>query len=238
MARRRMISQRKRPKTRAQQMMERMQRRVIEEPEEDPLVKEMLKMMKRFDLSQEQVQQNIAMSVFGGGKLPTKQQKLIDLPPIKQIKEPKQVKIKPLTRAEKQKRKKTIKLKEEKPEDLREERIPQERATRATHAQLQFDQHRGIRELMGSSVVQYLDYDPETKVINVRLGASRRGTRDYHTTKPVSQSVFNRWKRGEATCRTDDKSGLKRWSEGDTPSLGAFFNVFIKGRYGLVRGLL
>lgn len=106
---------------------------------------------------------------------------------------------------------------------------------RKTRAAFQRSQLQAISDLQGSSVVQYLAYDPEKQIVYFRLGASRRGTRNYHTTKKVPQSVFDDWKLGD-TCKTSDKSGLKRWVKGDTGSLGAFYNIFIKGRYGTVRG--
>ena len=259
-----------RPKTRAQQMMERMKRLPIEEPgykenrikrywtdwgKKTPTsILNVLKSIKKGNVSQaRQIAEDAIydMDVAGGKEweiLADMAQEIRavrtkaniraqqhaefgDRPPLPSPFEKYKTvpKVKPLVRAEKQKKKRPRSLAKEPLDELREERIPQKRATRAS---IQFDQHRGIRGLIGSSFINYLDYEPETKVVNVRLGY-----RNYHTTKDVPQSVFLRWKRGEATCQTNDKSSLKRWTIGKTPSLGAFFNVYIKGRYGLQRGL-
>jgi len=47
----------------------------------------------------------------------------------------------------------------------------------------------------------------------------------------VPPEVIENWKIGAATCITFDPSGLKRWWLGKTPSLGAFYNSEIKGKY-------
>jgi hypothetical protein len=79
--------------------------------------------------------------------------------------------------------------------------------------------------LMESSWIYGLDWDPFTKEASTRFGFHA------YTFHRVPKSVFDRWYVGMASCTTDDDSGLMRWSKGDTPSLGAFFNQHINGRY-------
>lgn len=76
-----------------------------------------------------------------------------------------------------------------------------------------------------SSVVHYLDYFPETKVVQVQLGAT------WYWYEEVPEKIFNDWRMGDAHCKTNDFMRRKRWWKGKYPSLGAFYNQKIKGRY-------
>lgn len=135
------------------------------------------------------------------------------------------------------------------PDDVQSTRLPRQlgrrvrvprvprvaRITRAELAPAPEPTVLGGVPMMGSSVVQYLDYMPDVQIVNVRLGAARFRTRNYHYLG-VPLAVFNQWWEGAATCRTNDKSSLRRWHAGDTPSLGAFYNQHIRGRYELREG--
>lgn len=44
-------------------------------------------------------------------------------------------------------------------------------------------------------------------------------------------SIFDDWKEGKATCITTDSGIIKRWWRGKTPSLGAYYNKHIRGKY-------
>jgi len=84
--------------------------------------------------------------------------------------------------------------------------------------------------LMPSSVVEELIYDPDTKKAFVQLGDNK------YTYHQINESVFDRWFQGKASCITTDVgkftgSRRKRWIAGKTPSLGAFYNKYIKGQY-------
>ena len=65
---------------------------------------------------------------------------------------------------------------------------------------------------------------------------------NWYTYLHVKESVFARWAAGLASCITDDPIGgkknlhRKRWIKGKTPSVGAFYNKYIKGRYTCMKG--
>jgi hypothetical protein len=64
---------------------------------------------------------------------------------------------------------------------------------------------------------------------------------NWYTYSHIKESVFKRWQAGLASCITDDPQGgskmhRKRWIKGKTPSLGAFYNRYIKGGYACSRG--
>ena len=90
-----------------------------------------------------------------------------------------------------------------------------------------------IQKLLGrefsSSFVSSLTYDPQTGNADALL--SGRKYRFFS----VPEAIFVSWTKGAATCQTSDDSGQKRWDIGKTPSLGAFFNHYIKNKYGWVR---
>lgn len=79
--------------------------------------------------------------------------------------------------------------------------------------------------LMESSWIKGLDWDPMTKNADTLFGFHA------YKFKKVPKTVFDRWYAGLASCTTDDDSGMQRWEMGKTPSLGAFFNQHINGRY-------
>lgn len=90
-------------------------------------------------------------------------------------------------------------------------------------------------DLMPSSFVEELDYVEEDNSVHVNLDGRQ------YTFFNVPVSVFNRWFEGQATCTTDAPGGWtgrnrKLWTAGKTPSLGAFFNQYIKNRYRYMRG--
>ena len=94
-----------------------------------------------------------------------------------------------------------------------------------------FEQHAGIISLMPSSVVHYLFYHEKQTVVQMRLNG-----RNYYA-KGVPKSVFIDWTQGAAACRTNDTSSLKRWTIGKSPSLGAYFDQYIKGKYTITLGV-
>ena len=94
-----------------------------------------------------------------------------------------------------------------------------------------FEQHAGIISLMPSSVVHYLFYHEKQTVVQMRLNG-----RNYYA-KGVPKSVFIDWTQGAAACRTNDTSSLKRWTIGKSPSLGAYFDQHIKGKYKITLGV-
>lgn len=53
----------------------------------------------------------------------------------------------------------------------------------------------------------------------------------YKSQKIIPLDIFNDWKRGAATCITTDTGLIKRWWRGKTPSLGAYYNKNIRGKY-------
>lgn len=81
-----------------------------------------------------------------------------------------------------------------------------------------------------SSFVDYLEYDSDTNNVHVTLSGRK------YTFMNVPPSIFNAWRKGAATCTTDDTGKKKRWWIGKTPSLGAFFNTYIKPKYSFVHG--
>jgi len=61
-------------------------------------------------------------------------------------------------------------------------------------------------------------------------------TKRWYTFKNVPETLFNAWYAGAAATTTSDKSKARRWSIHDFPSVGAFFNQRIKGKYSFSRG--
>ena len=92
------------------------------------------------------------------------------------------------------------------------------------------DQHAGIRGLLKSSWISYLFYNDNGHV-NARFNGVN------YTVFDVPFSVYQRWRDGDAKCKTWDTSRLKRWRPGKSPSLGAFYDQNIKGKYKILRGL-
>jgi hypothetical protein len=90
--------------------------------------------------------------------------------------------------------------------------------------------------LMPSSFIDALDYfGPAGGTGNVVAELSGK----QYTFLNVPESIFNRWWEGKASCTTDDGNGTirhMRWVQGKTPSLGAFFNQYIKNHYPYARG--
>lgn len=84
---------------------------------------------------------------------------------------------------------------------------------------------RGRR--LQSSFIAMLEYDEISGYATVYMknGSSYRYAN-------VPRRIFQAWKAGRATCKTDDhRKWKKRWWIGKTPSLGAFYNQKIKGKY-------
>jgi hypothetical protein len=89
-----------------------------------------------------------------------------------------------------------------------------------------------IQERRGltSSFIDSLEYDELSgyAYVYMKNGSSYRYAN-------VPRRVFMAWKAGRATCKTDDhRKWRKRWWIGKTPSLGAFYNQKIKGKYSMV----
>jgi hypothetical protein len=98
-----------------------------------------------------------------------------------------------------------------------------------------FDQEN----ILDSSVIKYLDYDLERKIVHIQFirYRHRRGGSNKGSYLGIPPQLFEDWWEGKASCRTDDTSSLKRWKKGDTPSLGAFFNQKIKGKFTYIAGV-
>jgi len=121
------------------------------------------------------------------------------------------------------------------PMDLRERaQYKQEERDRASFLEKKRKEGRRYadrRELMPSSFVDELIYWEDTHVVNVLLNGR------WYSVYNVPQGIFTAWFQGAATCMTDDAQRTKRWIVGKTPSLGAFFNHYIKSRkYRIIRG--
>jgi hypothetical protein len=94
--------------------------------------------------------------------------------------------------------------------------------------------------LMPSSVVEELEaisYDARPGYVDVHVQLDDR----QYTYVLVPQEVFDRWFQGKASCITDDVGKMtgkhrKKWIKGKTPSLGAFYNKYIKGKYRQTSG--
>ena len=105
------------------------------------------------------------------------------------------------------------------------------------------ESHRAIAEgdLMPSSVVlslEWIEHSLGSPIGNVIVNIDGR----MYTYFYVPSHIFDRWWAGKATCQTDDTGGfsgrkMKRWIKGKTPSLGAFYNQYIKGQYTVARGI-
>ena len=81
-----------------------------------------------------------------------------------------------------------------------------------------------------SSFVSELDYDMNTGNVHVLL------SNEAYTFFNVPEAIFSAWTKGAATCQTSDSGKKKKWWIGKTPSLGAFFNHYIKNKYGFIKG--
>ena len=80
-----------------------------------------------------------------------------------------------------------------------------------------------------SSFVDVLEYDRMTSQVRVILGGRPYIFYD------VPATVFERFYQGEAMCKTADR--YWRWWKGKYPSLGAFFNGYIKDHYRWTKGM-
>lgn len=87
-------------------------------------------------------------------------------------------------------------------------------------------------DLMPSSFIEELIYFDVDHKVHAKFG------KKWYTFYNVLESIFTSWFKGQATCMTDDNQRTKRWIVGKTPSLGAFFNTYIKNKYTWVRGQL
>ena len=80
-----------------------------------------------------------------------------------------------------------------------------------------------------SSFVDVLEYDRMTSQVRVILGGKP------YIFYEVPATVFERFYAGEAMCKTADR--YWRWWKGKYPSLGAFFNGYIKDNYRWTKGM-
>ena len=91
----------------------------------------------------------------------------------------------------------------------------------------------GIKRMMNlqldSSFVGYMSYDNQSNNVDVLLSGIK------YRYFNVPEAIFNAWTKGAATCMTSDSGKRKQWWIGKTPSLGAFFNHYIKNKYTWVR---
>lgn len=84
----------------------------------------------------------------------------------------------------------------------------------------------GRDRLIKSSWIKSLSYDATTQTVQMY---TRFGKGYEYMGVPVS--IFNDWWEGKATCKTSDFGKKKQWWVGKTPSLGAFYNKKIKGKF-------
>ena len=110
--------------------------------------------------------------------------------------------------------------------------VPQTAVVKQKKADLRHQQKRAIKgaqqilagQMIDSSWITSLEWFPDERVW-VTLNGRK------YTWKNVPEAIFNSWYRGAATCMTNDISGGRRWLKGDSPSLGAYFNHYIKNKY-------
>ena len=88
---------------------------------------------------------------------------------------------------------------------------------------------RVLRRELSSSFVQSLEYDTEENYADFVLSGKK------YRAFNVPEAIFVSWTKGAATCQTSDNGKKKKWWIGKTPSLGAFFNHYIKNKYTIVR---
>lgn len=86
------------------------------------------------------------------------------------------------------------------------------------------------RELLPSSFVNYLEYNPEEGTAWIILGEQK------YTVLNLRESAFNAWFRGSATCQTNDPSGQNRYWVDKNPSTGAYFNHYVKKKNTVLKG--
>jgi len=91
---------------------------------------------------------------------------------------------------------------------------------------------RLIGQELDSSFVSELEYIQDEGKVWVLLSGRK------YTFFNVPEAIFTSWTKGAATCQTSDSGKRKKWWVGKTPSLGAFFNSYIKPKYIYVRGHL
>lgn len=94
---------------------------------------------------------------------------------------------------------------------------------------LRIDVDVGIRDLPPSSWIHSLRRTASGNVI-----ARFRSTN--YTIKGVPEHIFNDWIARKALARTEDTAKPKRWKKG-APSMGAYFDQYIKGNYTILRGI-
>jgi len=104
---------------------------------------------------------------------------------------------------------------------------------RLKRQQLKWSLKSHVQKILGrnlsSSFVSSLKFDIQTGNVDVTL--SGKNYRFFN----VPEAIFTAWTKGAATCQTTDNGQVKQWWIGKTPSLGAFFNHYIKNKYGWVR---
>jgi hypothetical protein len=87
----------------------------------------------------------------------------------------------------------------------------------------------GRIELIKSSFIDEINYSAATMSLDVVIGAS---TFTYHN---IPYSRVLRFMQGRATCISNDPTRRRRWWRGKTPSIGAFYNQFIKLHGAVIR---
>jgi len=96
---------------------------------------------------------------------------------------------------------------------------------RATKAMLKAGKKAAIAnafQVIPSSWVGPIGYDPDTKILVAQLYAKWEGWRD------VTPSEWELWLRAADACRTNDPTGRDRYWPGKTPSLGATWHYTMK----------
>ncbi len=83
--------------------------------------------------------------------------------------------------------------------------------------------------LINSSFIEQIDYNMLTKTLIVVIDGKM------HFYKNINYRKYSKFIQGRAICLTNDPTGLNRWHKGKTPSLGAYYNQFIK--LGGVKGV-
>lgn len=103
----------------------------------------------------------------------------------------------------------------------------------------------GNFELIPSSFIVGLEWidsptDFEHVILHVRIEQSN-GNKIWYSYRNVPRGVVMEFWQGNASCTTDAPGGFtgrkrKLWWVGKNPSLGAFFNQYIKHNYSAIRG--
>lgn len=188
-------------------------RKMISRRKRKTTAQRMLELMQRHGATQKQVQRDLALSTFGGGTLSPSDEALLNLPPINKrttrLAKIQRAQLPPLSIAAKTKK-----------AALRHQR---KRIMAGAEAAQQ-------GRMLKSSWVNHLSYiqegDEDTGKVHVLFNDRK------YTYFNVPESLFNAWFAGGATTTTEDTRKVKRWKIHDPFSLGAFFNQYIKPKWG------